>query len=214
MTLKATAARVSMTEKAAARLTALLSRGRELDRLEVLKMKLGIEMLLINLSKTTLIYAASAACHLLWQTLVLHTAYYAVRRSSFGLHANTSLGCTLSSAVLLLGLPYLAIRLPFGNFPVLLTSLICLWILARHAPADTSKFPLLGPNRRRKLRSQSLGACLAVTAAALLCPAPFKALLMLGAALQTLMIHPFTYQLLKRSVNNYEQYEAGSVSRN
>lgn len=202
------AVRMGLTETLATRCAMWLSAQNNGDRIAYLKMKLGIEMLLINITKTSIIYGVSLVCHLFLQTLILHGAYFAVRRYSFGLHANTSLSCTLISILMFVGTPLLSPYINLSSFAVIGLGLLFTALLYRYAPADTDKFPLIGADRRRKLRRSSAATCLIVTFIAIITPSStVTTLLMLGVGLQIIMILPITYKLLKRSVRNYEKYE-------
>lgn len=200
--------RMGFTETIASRGAEWLRARNNGDRIAYLKMKLGIEMLLINLTKTSIIYGISLVCHLFLQTLILHGAYYAVRRYAFGLHASTSLNCTLVSILMFVGTPLLGSYINLSKLAVIGLGLLFAALLYRYAPADTDKFPLIGADRRRKLRNSSVVTSLILTLIAILMPSSTVTnLLMLGVALQIITILPITYKLLKRSVRNYEKYE-------
>ncbi|GMK38603.1 putative AgrB-like protein [Paenibacillus sp. CCS19] len=200
--------RMGFTETIASRCATWLSAQNNGDHIAYLKMKLGIEMLLINVTKTLIVYGVSLVCHLFFQTLILHGAYYAVRRYSFGLHASTSLNCTLVSILMFVGTPQLSPYINLSNLAVVGLGLLFAALLYRYAPADTDKFPLIGAERRRKLRRLSAATSLIITLIAIIASSPtVTALLMLGVALQIITIMPITYKLLKRSVRNYEKYE-------
>jgi len=204
---------MGLIESLASRMALWMNREREGDHIDYLKMKLGIETILTNLSKAVIVYGVAAILGLFLQTLILHLAYAVVRRYSYGLHANSSTVCSIVSIVLFIGTPVLSQYIPFTHLMVVGCGLLFIVLLYRYAPADTDKSPILGAERRRALRNKSVVACAVITGIALLYPDPFiKSLLMLGMAIQIVMILPLTYKLLKRSVKNYEQYETESRS--
>ncbi|MBH5320092.1 accessory gene regulator B family protein [Paenibacillus sp. GSMTC-2017] len=199
---------MNVIESIADQVALWLNKERNGSHIDYLKMKLGIEIILTNLTTSVLIYGVALACNLVLQTLVLHSAYYAIRRVSFGLHASTRLRCSAVSIVLFVGTPMLGSYLLMNNLVVTILGSLLTLLLYRYAPADTDKFPLLGEERRRKLRRSSVITSILITLIALLCPnILIKSLLMIGLALQVIMILPITYKLLNRSVQNYEQYE-------
>ncbi|MBD3920879.1 accessory gene regulator B family protein [Paenibacillus sp. PR3] len=200
--------RMGLTETIATRCAAWLSTQNNGDRIAYLKMKLGIEMLLINLTKTLIIYGISLVCHLFLQTLIVHGAFYAIRRYAFGLHARNSVNCTLVSILMFVGTPLIGSYINLSKLTVIGLGLLFAALLYRYAPADTDKFPLIGADRRRKLRRSSAATSMILTLIAILIPSStVTTLLMLGVALQIITILPITYKLLKRSVRNYEKYE-------
>lgn len=208
-----TVQRMGFIESLASRLAQRMNDERKGDHIDYLKMKLGIETILTNLSKGIIVYGVAIVLGLFLQTLILHIAYAALRRYSYGLHANSSTVCSIISIVLFVGTPVLSQYIPFTSLMVIGCGLLFITLLYLYAPADTDKSPILGAERRRSLRNKSLVTCTVITVIALLYPDPFiKSLLMLGMALQIVMILPLTYKLFKRSVKNYEQYETESRS--
>ncbi|WP_245237557.1 accessory gene regulator B family protein [Paenibacillus ihuae] len=207
------AVKMGFTESLACRWAQKMNKEREGEYIDYLKMKLGFEMLLINLSKLVLVYGVAILFHLLWQTLIMHGAYFAIRKTAFGLHASSSMICSLISVAMFVGIPYLCDHyIMMNNLEAGLIGLFSTLLLYRYAPADTDKFPLLGKERREKLRKTTTKSRLLIVLTALLIPSPtIKALLLMGILLQVLMILPITYKLLKRSYNNYENYDAENV---
>lgn len=208
-----TVQRMGLVESLASRLAQWMNEERKGDHIDYLKMKLGIETILTNVTKGIIVYSAALILNLFFQTLILHIAYAALRKYSYGLHANSSTACSIISIVLFVGTPVLSQYLPFTSLMVIGCGLLFITLLYLYAPADTDKSPILGVERRRSLRNKSVVVCSVITIIALLYPDPFiRSLLMLGMALQIVMILPLTYKLFKRSVKNYEQYETESRS--
>jgi len=205
--------RIGIIESLASRMALWLNKERQGDHIDYLKMKLGIETILTNVSKGLIVYGLAILLGLFLQTLILHVAYAVVRRYAYGLHANSSTVCSIVSIILFIGTPILSQYIPFTRLMVIGCGLLFITLLYLYAPADTDKSPIIGAERRRSLRMKSIVACAVVTGVAFLYPDPFiRSLLMLGVAIQIVMILPLTYKLLKRSVKNYEQYETESRS--
>jgi accessory gene regulator B len=205
--------RMGLIETLASRLAHWMNRERQGDHIDYLKMKLGIETILTNMTKGIIVYGVAIVLNLFLQTLILHIAYAALRKYSYGIHANSSTVCSIISIILFVGTPVLSQYLPFNSLLVIGCGLLFLTLLYLYAPADTDKSPIIGGERRRSLRNKSLVTCSVITIIALLYPDPFiKSLLMLGMALQIVMILPLTYKLFRRSVKNYEQFETESRS--
>jgi len=178
------------------------------EGIEFTKMTIGVEILLINISKLVIIYALAMLLGTLWHTLVVHGAYLLLKRYSFGLHALNSTVCTVVSCMLFVVLPWLLQGVSLGNLVVLLLFPLILLSLWLYAPADTAGRPLVGKNTRVKMKRNALVCGVILMVITLLVPIGYvKFLLILGAAYQAVSILPFTYKILKRSGKNYEQYE-------
>lgn len=203
--------KMGLTESFASKLAMRINKERDGSRIDYLKMKLGIEMLVINLTKSFIVYGVAIAFHILLQTLILHAAYFAIRRVAFGLHANSSTICTIISVLAFVGTPILCQYIWFNNYLVIGLGVILTLLLYRYAPADTDKYPLLGVERRNKMRKEAVITCIIIMIIALICPSPMiKSLLVCGVLIQVVAILPVSYKLLKRSFNNYEKYEAST----
>jgi len=178
------------------------------DGLELQKMKLGIEIFLINVSKLIIIYLLSALLDIVQSTLFVHSAFILVKRYSFGLHALNSTVCTLVSVCMFVFIPFILSGVGIGNHIVLPIHFAILFFLYLYAPADTKARPIVGLKNRRLLKKKAFGCGVAVMLATLLIPSePIKLLLTLGAIYQCMSILPITYKILKRSEKNYEHYE-------
>ncbi|MCL1950903.1 MAG: accessory gene regulator B family protein [Turicibacter sp.] len=120
---------------------------KELDRKAFLKIKLGIEVFLINLTKMTIIYGVAFGLGILRETFILNLAYFLLRRHSYGLHAKASLNCTIVSLLVFVGLPYF-LRSFEADYLMTVIGFIPVFVgLYLYAPADTEKNPLLGEKR-------------------------------------------------------------------
>lgn len=184
-----------------------IKRNIVIDDLEYLKIKLGIEVILINLLKGTVIYGLAFVLNTFYLTLILHTSYLFLRVKSHGLHAKTSLNCSTISIVLFVLLPYFSRHFIFSNHFIIISFMVSFLCLNRYAPADTEKQPLINRQRREKLRKQSLIHCLILFFITLMIKNPdIKKMITLGILSQIIFTLPLTYKILKRSYNNYKKY--------
>ena len=192
----------------AQRLAARLNYYVGMEGLELQKLVLGMEMVVINVSKLVVLYLLSAILGILLQTVVLHGAYMLIKRYSFGLHALNSTVCTLVTCILFGFVPWLLQGMSIDNMAVVaifMPVIVCLYL---YAPADTKARPLIGVKTRAQLKKRAVGAAIVLMVTALLIPSQeVKFLLCLGAIYQCTFILPITYKLLKRSEKNYEIYE-------
>ncbi|MBC2259604.1 accessory gene regulator B family protein [Listeria booriae] len=189
----------------ATKITKTIFRDREVDEDRFAIVKYGVEIFLVNVTKGIIVYLAAALLGMLWQTLVVHLSYLMIRRHSFGLHAKTSLGCTITSVVMFVILPYFVKAVQLSEWMIVLISGLILLNIAIFAPSDTENMPLFNAQKRHVLRRKSIFDALVVVAIALLVPyGDIKVLLLCGGIIQAITIHPWTYYLLKRRYNNYE----------
>ena len=178
------------------------------DGVELQKMILGMEILIINISKLIIIYVLAAIIGIVLQALLIQRSYALVRRYSFGLHALNSTVCTVVSCLLFVMLPWGLLYVGIGNIAVLAIFIPVILCLYLYAPADTKARPLVGRKLRAKLKIKAIVCGVFIMIITLLVPnESVKLLLTLGAVYQAISILPLTYKILKRSVRNYEIYE-------
>ena len=167
----------------------------------------GLEILLINLSKLTIIYGIAYLTKQLIPTLIVHLSYMLLRRYSFGLHSLSSFVCTVTSIALFNIIPYFFKELILPTPLIFLISFFIFVSIVRYSPADTENNPLVDSAKRKKLRIKSIICCMLLLLIVAFVPATIKTLILLGGVYQALLILPVTYKLLKRRYNNYELYE-------
>ncbi|WP_455822600.1 accessory gene regulator B family protein [Clostridium butyricum] len=178
------------------------------EGLEIQKMKLGMEILLINISKLIIIFLVAAAFHLLGRTIFILLIFTIIRRNTFGLRAKNSFICTLVSLLIFVFGSYLSYYLKFNNYMVFILFTIINILLYKYAPADTENHPLFSADLRNKLKKDSVITGIILMIFTLLIPNnAIKTLVSLAAISAVTLILPITYNLLKRSYKNYENYE-------
>lgn len=110
-------AKVPLSERMA---DVLISKDRWKDDEEgYLKVKYGLEIILINVMKFAIVYGIALVTGLLLQTVTVHLSYLWLRRYSFGLHATKTLNCTLISLTMFVLAPFIFQNIPSNNWIVL-----------------------------------------------------------------------------------------------
>ncbi len=180
-----------MTEVAADRLATWINGELGDDRLKYLKLKLGLETLFINFSKLFVVYTISFLLNLLFATIIFHLSYYLIRRTAYGLHAQSSIVCTLLSILFFVGIPYLATLVTIPNGNILIIYLFNCMLLYFFAPSNTNKCMIINKKRRLRLRNQSIVMCLVIMIITLVIPnETVKTLLTMGAILASILTVP------------------------
>ncbi|MBC6316622.1 accessory gene regulator B family protein [Listeria grandensis] len=189
----------------AAKITRTIFRDREVDEDRFAIVKYGVEIFLVNVTKGITVYLAAALLGMIWQTLVVHLSYLFIRRHSFGLHAKTSLGCTITSVVMFVVLPYFVKEVQLSDWIIMSISAFILLNIALFSPSDTENMPLFNAQKRHVLRRKSILNTFFILMTLVFIPVEVaKTLILLGACYQVIAIHPMTYKLLKRRYKNYE----------
>jgi accessory gene regulator B len=178
------------------------------EGLELEKMKLGFEIVLINVSKLIIIMTIAAMLNLVKETLFMILVFGCIRKRAFGIHAKSSIMCTITCIMMFDFGAYFSNYLKINNCIVCIAFTIINILLYKYAPADTEYHPLLGAKLRTKLKREAVLTGIVLMLIALIIPSNVvKTLITLAAVLATIMILPITYKILKRGYDNYEQYE-------
>jgi len=177
-----------------------LTKNKSLERVDYLKCKLGIEILLSNLSKLSVIYVVAMIMGLAIPVFIFHLAYISIRSYAYGAHSESSLTCTAISCLILIGIPFVLgfMQMPRIAFIILYTA--SHFILEKYAPAVTKKNGLMHANgdRKEKLKVKVLKMNFIVFTIAFLIPNLLVGnLIMFGTFIASLMVTPLSYKLLK-----------------
>ncbi len=150
-------------------------------------------------------------------TLLLKTAkefgliliFYALLRTfGFGIHANSSLKCWISTLTI-----YIVGSILVKEIIITKTISLIIWTLSfisfiLWAPADTPKRPLIRKEQRKKLKFK---VCI-ITITYLLLIAHINSKIVINSisyalTIQMICVNPITYKLTKTQFNNYKYYK-------
>lgn len=186
----------------------IVNRNFSKSNLEIKKIKLGIEILLINISKLIVIISCAYMMDLTKYAILSIIVFTAMRRYSFGLHASSSIVCTVVSSILFIATAAMGKYNPLTKEFTVLIGLISILGIAKYAPADTKAHPLIGEALRRKLKSKAINVTSIIYCIALILNNnEITTIVVLTAFIQSLIINPIMYKLFKKEYGNYEKYE-------
>lgn len=159
-----------------------LQQRNNLDHIEFLKVRLGMQVAVSNFFKTIVTYGLSILFNVFLYTLITHLSYFLIRRYAHGAHAKSSLMCHVQNILFFIILPWLVV---IGNIPNLILyflSILGLAILIKYAPAATKKQPV--PKRLRKGKKiKTILITLILIIVSIFIIEPFQQLILLGILL-------------------------------
>lgn len=198
----------TIMERVSESITYKINKHLKKEGLDLVKMKFGMEVLLINISKFSIVLILSVALNLLMESIIIILAFCSLRRTAFGLHAKSSIVCTICCIGMFVGGPYLSHYLKPNNLTIAIIHTIIIFLVYMYAPADTQNHPLIGINLRSTLKKRSILCCLFFMIINLIMSNyVIKNLIVLGEIFEILTILPITYKILGRKYNSYEEYE-------
>lgn len=186
-------------------LTNFIAKHKECSDRDIKIIKYGLEGVYNNITKIFFALVIVLIFNCTIEFLCLLFFYFLIRKYSFGIHANSSLVCWLTTIPI-----YCGGSLIIKYFNINIYILFIIWLLSfisfvLWAPADTPKRPLIHEKTRKK---QKIKTCV-------ICVLYFFIIIFLninilndaiGIAIfvQSIVINPITYKLTNTPFNNYK----------
>lgn len=173
---------------------------------DIEKLQYGLEGVYLTITKLIIITIISLLLGIAKEVLLVLILFNVIRYPGFGFHANNSVTCLLFSAIVFLGLPYLAVHANINIIAQHIICFICLISFAVFAPADTPKRPLTNPKKRklRKIATVIIAIIYIVCSYIINNPLATK-LILVALIIESIMINPITYKLFRQPYNNYKK---------
>lgn len=180
------------------------------DKLEVIEY--GLEGLYLTFTKIFLITCLSLILGIFKKTLLLIIFYNTIRFSAFGLHAKKSIHCLIISLSLFVGGVYVCEYIYLPLIIKAIISILCILLIAKYAPADTEKRPLINKKKRKKYKILSiLSSMIFAILIVIYNNFSISNYLLFSMLYATLMILPISYKLLDLPYDNYKKYNLKEV---
>ena len=175
------------------------------DKLEIINY--GLESIYLTFTKIIIIFVLAIILNIWKEVLLLLAFYNLIRVSAFGMHAKKSIHCLIISLTLFIGGVYLCRYLVIPLILKVVLSTICIVLIAKYAPADTEKRPIINKKLRRKYKfiSVIISGMFAISIV-LLSDKNISNYLLLGMIEATIMLLPITYKIFNLPYDNYKRY--------
>ena len=175
------------------------------DKLEIINY--GLESIYLTFTKIIIIFVLAIILNIWKEVLLLLAFYNLIRVSAFGMHAKKSIHCLIISLTLFIGGVYLCRYLVIPLILKVVLSIICIILIAKYAPADTEKRPIINKKLRKKYKiiSVIISGIFAISIV-LLSDKSISNYLLLGMIEATIMLLPITYKIFDLPYDNYKKY--------
>ncbi|WP_436855739.1 accessory gene regulator AgrB [Staphylococcus caeli] len=163
-----------------------------LDRIEYLKMRLGMQVIVSNILKTIVIYGVSILCHLFLYTLTVHLSFFLIRHFAHGAHAKSSFVCYLESLFYFVLLPWFVGYIQVSSVLMYCLAFFGLIVLIIYAPAVTKKQPI--PDRLKKGKKiKTIIVTVILLIVSCFLPKPYQQLMLLGITIISILQFPIFF---------------------
>ncbi len=202
----------SIMEKVATGVTRKINKHLNKEGIELKKMQLGMEVLLINISKFIIIFSLAYILGLLKEAIFMSLIFGSLRKNAFGLHAENSIVCTSTTSLIFLGGPYISSYMQINNYMVVIIFAILNLLIYIYSPADTEKHPILGKKLRAKLKKKAVITGIILMIITLMCTSYIiKSMIIIAVTAEVITILPITYKILNRGYKNYEKFQRNTI---
>lgn len=161
----------------------------------------------MNITKPPIILAIGYLLDLFWYTLYTLITFGLLRRFVGGIHAKKGITCLISTVVIILGAIYISLLYSLTIIAKVLIFLVVICIFFKYAPADTAEKPYLNRSVRQNLKRKNIFTASVYFILSIYISNPlFSNVLLHILWIESILICPITYKIMKRRYNNYEYY--------
>ncbi|MBV4438420.1 accessory gene regulator B family protein [Clostridium tyrobutyricum] len=172
---------------------------------ELEKIDYGIQVILINMFKLTILFLTSYFLGILSKTIIAVISFAIIRIFASGVHASSNLKCTITNMILFIGNVYLSIQIILNKYIIITIFILSLILIIIYAPADTEDRPLLSVKLRKKLKMYSIIVTLLLGIISLNCNNHvFLNIIIFSLLEEAFLITPIAYYIFNRKYNNYK----------
>jgi len=173
---------------------------------DIEKIKYGLEGLYLTITKLTIILLLAILFGIIKELILTLIFFNIIRYPAFGVHADKSSICLISSIILILGSTLLLSQIDINPYIKIVTVIFSFFNYLLFAPADTIKRPLTNAKKRKY---RKIASCIiALIYIVLIFTTDIKIIsnaILAGLLIEAIMINPITYKLLNMPFNNYKK---------
>lgn len=197
-----------MKNKIINKLIKIIKKHNNIDNTKLLEIKYGLETIYLTIVKTIVFIIIALLLNTTKELLYFMLFYGILRLTGFGVHAQKSSHCWISSIITFVFIPILIKYVIIHKYILYILSLISLIILSIYAPADTPKRPLINKKKRIIYKTITIIISLIYILTILLNKNYiFTNALLYSLLLQSFLVTPLTYKMFGVSYKNYKNYK-------
>jgi accessory gene regulator B len=182
-----------------------ISTSSNINKVDMPKIEYGLKVLFTNTAKFLSLMTAAYILGILRYTLIFFICFSAIRMFAFGIHAKTSLNCTLSNFIIFIGTAFLSTKISVNNFLYLGMFAISFMLFILYAPSDTEARPIVSKRLRKKLKIKTIVVVSILMIIGLIVHNPiYKSIIVFATITEGLCITPLLYKIFGKGYKNYE----------
>lgn len=174
------------------------------DQMSVVKY--GLESLYILITKMIVLTLIASVMGILKEFLIFLILFGVIRSTAFGLHANKSWECYISSFILLVLPAWICLQFEMNFWIQLILGTFAVGYIYKYAPSDTKNRPIVSKKRRRIYKIISTLTALIYVIASFYTSEFYANSLISVLLIECIMISPRIYSFFHLPYANYRQY--------
>ncbi len=168
---------------------------------QCLAVKNGVEILLLNLPKTVLLFLIAYWLNMLLPVIVCMCAYGALRMYSFGIHLSHDMSCATWGFLIYIGGTHLALHINISNVVRIVIYVICFLLFLKYAPAGMKPRPI-GAKQYIPLKAMTILILMILIAVSTVLQIFHKTIyaniILIAMVSQVINVLPFTYKIFRK----------------
>lgn len=172
---------------------------------DIEKLSYGLEGMYLTITKLIIIFTLALLLNIFKEIIFLLIIFNIIRYFGFGIHAKKSSECLITSLILFIILPFAFLTFNISKKILFIISTISILSFFLFAPADTIKRPLKNKKKRtiRKILTIIVGI-IYLLCGSIINNYTISTLFFLAIIIQSIVINPITYKLMRQPYNNYK----------
>lgn len=179
----------------------------EIDEIHLDEIRYGLEGFYLTFSKAIVIFTLSLILGIFKEMILMLIFFNILRSTGFGLHASKSWICLLSSIIIFVFLPFLALHISIPLIWKDILGIIAIILVYYYAPADTIKRPIISQIRRNYYKAiTTISTIILVYIMLFIQNNIISNLILFGIYTEIAVIVPLSYKIFHLNYNNYLNY--------
>jgi len=182
------------------------------DEIKIKEIRYGLESIYLTIVKIIVVIILSIIIHVFKELCLFFLFYGILRATGFGLHAKNSIECWFFTLLFFTLFPFLIKHLVINNNYLLVGSILLLPLIIIFSPADTEKRPLINEKKRKLYKIlTTITTLIYILIIYFYKNIYISKTLFFSILLESLLVLPISYRLLKLQYNNYKRYKKGGL---
>lgn len=170
------------------------------------KIKYGLEGLYLTFTKLVIIALISLILGIFKEVVLVLIFLNIIRYPAFGVHADKSITCLITSILTIVGMTFIIINTPINVLSKSIISFLCFIDYLLFAPADTVKRPLTNAKKRKYRKIAScIVSIIYIILIFIIKDELISNIILTALIIEAFMINPYIYKLLGMPYNNYKK---------